>query len=106
MSDKTSRFSELQKQIDLCKIEGKPFKHLVKQQIKLLEQALDQFRVQALAEGYSLQNPRVGEIEVRQYSAMKQLAAGIGEPTDRYDLMIKKTRIRIFGEENYERFFG
>lgn len=74
-------------------------------QIKLLKYAHEDFFDMAKSQGYSLNDPKLGEIEVQQYCAMKQLATKIGLPTQDYDEKIKAIRIRIFGEENYKRFF-
>ena len=64
------------------------------------------FISKALAEGYSLKHPRLGEIEVRQFTEMKVLAKKANLPTNEYDELIKQVKIRVFGEENYENFFG
>lgn len=98
-------FDRLQQRIEKAEIENKPIHGMVRQQIKILEDAHDEFIKNAQKDGYSLNNPKVGEIEVRQYSAMRELAQKIGLPVDKYDKMIKDVRIRIFGEENYKRFF-
>lgn len=98
-------FNRLQQQIEKAELENKPIQGMVKQQIKLLQQAHDEFVSTAKREGYDMRNPQVGEIEVRQYSAMKQLAQKIGLPVDEYDNLIKQVKIRVFGEENYKRFF-
>jgi len=99
-------FMLLQKQIEEAQKANKPIDSYVKQQINLLKDAHDEFVKQAQAKGYELTNPRVGEIEVQQISSMKQLAQKIGLPVQEYDDMIKAVRIRVFGEANYERFFG
>lgn len=98
-------FERLQEMINEAEKDNRPTAPYVRAQIKLLQKALDEFLIRAGAEGYSLTDVRVGEIEVRQYAAMKQLAGKIGDPTDKYDRLIKQTRIRIFGEENARRFF-
>ena len=100
-----SFFNRLQQQIEKAELENKPIQGLVKQQIKLLQEAHDEFISTAKSKGYDLLNPQVGEIEIRQYSAMKQLAQKIGLPVEEYDNLIKEVRIRIFGKENYKRFF-
>lgn len=100
-----NKFNILQKQIEQLEAANKPVQDLVKQQIQLLQEAHDEFIVTAQNQGYSLNNQKLGEIEVRQYSAMKQLAQKIGLPVKEYDEAIKKVRIRIFGEANYKRFF-
>ena len=98
-------FNRLQKQIEKAELENKPINGLVKQQIQLLQDAHDEFVSTAKNRGYDLSNPQVGEIEIRQYSAMKQLAQKIGLPVEQYDELIKNVKIRVFGEENYKRFF-
>ncbi len=99
-------FMVLQKKIEEAQKLNKPIDGYVKQQIDLLKNAHDEFVKTAQEQGYDLNNPRVGEIEVQQYSAMKQLAQKIGLPVDEYDEMIKSVQIRVFGEENAKRFFG
>lgn len=98
-------FNRLQQQIEKAELENKPIQGMVKQPIKLLQQAHDEFVSTAKRERYDMRNPKLGEIEVRQYSAMKQLAQKIGLPVDEYDNLIKQVKIRVFGEENYKRFF-
>lgn len=98
-------FNRLQQQIETSELENKPIQGLVKQQIKILQEAHDEFVSIAKSKGYDLLNPQVGEIEIRQYSAMKQLAQKIGLPIDEYDQKIKNIKIRVFGKENYNRFF-
>lgn len=98
-------FLKIQKEIELAQKENRPIADYVKKQIKILEQSHDEFINTALAKGYSLSNPQVGEIEVQQYSAMKSLAEKAGLPIEKYDELIKRVQIRIFGEENYKRFF-
>ena len=99
-------FNRLQQQVEKAELENKPIQGLVKQQIKLLQEAHDEFISTAKNKGYDIiKNPQVGEIEIRQYSAMKQLAQKIGLPVEEYDELIKQVKIRVFGEENYKRFF-
>ncbi len=99
-------FMALQRQIEEAQKLNKPIDGYVKQQIKLLKDAHDEFVKTAQEQGFELTNPNVSEIEIQQISAMKQLAQKIGLPVKEYDEMIKKIRIRVFGEANYERFFG
>lgn len=107
MNDGQNDFMILQQQIDEAERENKPYNHLVKAQIRLLEVAHDQFIELAKKEGYDVMHDyKVGDIEIQQYAAMKQLSAKIGLPVEQYDEKIKQIRIRIFGEENYKRFFG
>lgn len=105
MNNSTELFNQLQKRIELAIKENKPIKSLVEQQIKLLQEAHDEFISTAKIKGYNMQSPQVGEIEIQQFSAMKTLAQKIGLPVDEYDKLIKNVKIRVFGEENYKRFF-
>ena len=106
MNNATEKFfNRLQQQVEKAESENKPIQGLVRQQIKLLQEAHDEFIYTAKNRGYDMRNPQVGEIEVRQYSAMKQLAQKIGLPVEEYDELIKNVKIRVFGEENYKRFF-
>ena len=98
-------FMSLQQQIEEAEKRGEPIDSYVKQQIALLEAAHAEFITTATAQGYQLTNPQLGEIEVRQFTAMRQLAQKIGLPTQEYDERIKAVQIRIFGEANYKRFF-
>ncbi len=105
MNDNSNLFNEIQKQIEAAERKGLPIKTLVKQQIALLQDSHDEFIKAAKNQGYDINSPRVGDIEVAQYSAMKQLAQKIGMPVEIYDKLIKDVRIRIFGEENYRIYF-
>lgn len=105
MKDNSKLFIMIQQQIETAEKAGQPIKTFVKQQIELLKDSHDEFIKTVQKQGYDLSNPRVGDIEVQQYTAMKQLAKKIGLPVDEYDKLIKDVRIRIFGEENYKRFF-
>lgn len=93
--------------IDKAKEEGEPIGQFVYQQILLLEKAHDEFVDKTIAKGYSMNDPRVGEIEVQQYAAMRQLSQQIGDElrAQKYDMLIRRVRVRIFGEENTRRFF-
>lgn len=104
-SAKEHFYNKLENKIQLAIKENKPIQSLVEQQIKLLQEAHDEFIAVAKIRGYNMQSPQVGEIEISQYSAMKQLAEKIGLPIEEYDELIKNVKIRIFGEENYKRFF-
>ena len=46
------------------------------------------------------------EVEVKQYSAMKQVAKKIGIDTKKYDNLIKEARIRVFGEDAVREYFS
>lgn len=99
-------FNSLQEKIEIAQKENRPIKEYVQKQIEILQESHDEFILQAKSQGYEMNNPKVGEIEVRQYSAMKQLAQKIGLPVEKYDKMIYDVQVRIFGEENAKRFFG
>ena len=98
-------FDMLQTKIDKATAENRPIDDYVKKQISLLKESHDEFINTAEKRGYNINSPQVGEIEVQQYSAMKALAQKIGLPVEEYDELIKKVQIRVFGEENYKRFF-
>ena len=98
-------FNRLQQKIEIAEKQNKPIKSLVEQQIKLLNEVHDEFLAEAKIKGYDLSNPALGEIEVRQFSAMKALAQKIGLPVEEYDELIKNVKIRVFGEENYKKMF-
>lgn len=106
MNGSENPFMVLQKQIEEAQKLNKPIDGYVKKQIGLLKNAHDEFIKTAQEQGYELTNPRVGEIEIQQISSMKQLATKIGLPVDEYDEMIKSIQIRVFGKENYKKFFG
>ena len=105
VNNNSDLFNKLQKQIEAAEKTGQPIKTYVKQQIDLLKMSHDEFVKTAQKQGYDLNNPRVAQIEVQQYSAMRQLAQKIGLPVEEYDKFIKQIQIRVFGEENYNRFF-
>ena len=98
-------FNQLQQKIEAAQKENKPIKDLVKQQIKLIQEAHDEFVRTAKNRGYDSSHPIVGKMEIQQYSAMKQLAKKIGLPVEEYDELIKQVKIRVLGEENYKKFF-
>lgn len=106
MEERTKSFGELQEAIEEARRNGESTVPFVRQQIRLLEMAHDEFIIQAQAKGYSLSDPRVGEIEVQQYAAMRQLAEQIGDSVEKYDLLIRRCRERVLGVENIKRFFG
>lgn len=105
MNNSTELFNQIQKRIEQALAENKPIDHYVKKQIKLLQEAHDEFISTAKIKGYNMQSPQVGEIEIQQFSAMKALAQKIGLPVQEYDELIKNVKIRVFGEENYKKFF-
>lgn len=100
-----SFFNRLQQKIDRAILENRPIDSFVKKQIELLQNSHDEFISVAKAKGHNIDSIDVAEIEIQQYSAMKQLAQKIGLPVEEYDNLIKQVKIRVFGEENYKRFF-
>ena len=105
MNNNSDLFKALQQQVEAAEKAGQPIKTLVKQQIDLLKLSHDEFVKTAKKDGYELNNPKLAEIEVNQFSAMRQLAEKIGLPVEEYDKKIKEVRVRVFGEENYKRFY-
>ena len=105
VNNNSDLFNKLQQQVEAAEKNGQPIKTYVRQQIDLLKLSHDEFVKTAQKQGYDRNNPRVAQVEVQQYSAMKQLAQKIGLPVDEYDELIKQIQVRIFGEENYKRFF-
>lgn len=99
------KFRRLQQLIDEAAREGRPYDDYVKEQISLLKDSHGKFLELAKSKGYSIDSPRVGDIEVAQYAAMRQLAASIGLSTEYYSEKIKEVRIRVFGEANYKSYF-
>ena len=99
-------FNRLKKKIEQAQKENKPYTHYIKRQIELLEGAHDEFVARAQKEGYDLNNINIAETEIKQFSAMRALAEKAGLPVEKYDELIKKVQVRIFGEENYENLFG
>lgn len=98
-------FDELQVLIVKAQAENKPIDMYVKKQIELLKFAHDEFILEAKQQGYNINTQSVADIELQQYYAMKQLAQKIGLPIEEYDELIKNVKIRLFGEENYKKFF-
>lgn len=99
-------FMQIQEKLERAEKKGENIVPYLQQQIQLLECGHEAFLKTALKQGYSLDNPRVADIEIQQYTAMKQLAEKANMDASKYSEKIKEIRIRIFGEENYKRFFG
>ena len=106
MNKNSDLFNRLQKQIEAAEKSGLPINKLVRQQIDILKSSHDEFIKSAKENGYDMNNLHIGQIEVQQYAAMKQLAKKIGLPVEEYDKLIKDVQVRILGEENYKRFFN
>lgn len=103
--DYSKLFSDLQGQIEAARLANKPVDNYIKQQLSLLEEAHDVFVKEASTAVKDAQlSVQVGEVEIKQYSAMKQLATQIGIPTEKYDLAIKSIRTRLLGKEAAESY--
>lgn len=108
MSPQLSDEEELQlleQKIKQVQTDGVSINRFVLREIEILQNTLDTFLKQMDAAGRK-NDIQIAEIEIRQYAAMRQLAQKIGAPTEKYDDLIRQVKIRIFGEENYENFFG
>lgn len=95
----------LEEKIKLAEQNGQPIEKYILREIEILQTAIDTFVVQA-KEKKNLDEFDIGEIEIRQYAFMRQLAQKINHPTEKFDTAIKNVKIRLFGEENYDIFFG
>lgn len=102
---KTDYIKFLQDKITLAQKENRDPRAYVQKLIEQLEDTHDEFIHAAQQKGHDINSEAVGQIEVEQYSAMKALAIKFGLPAEEYDEKIRQVRIRIFGEENYKRFF-
>lgn len=96
---------KLEEQIKQAEKNNQPIDKFVLREIEILQNTIDLFMEQMKAQD-RLDDFNVAEIEIRQYAAMRQLAQKINHPYEIYDEKIKQIQIRIFGEENYENFFG
>ena len=80
---------------------------LYKEQLSILESAHSEFILKAQKAGYDLNSSvDILEVEVKQYSAMKQVAQKIGIDTKKYDNLIKEARIRVLGEDAVREYFS
>lgn len=104
MKTDEQKLKELDKKIKYAEKNGLPMEKEVLSAIQILQNTIDQFLTDMEQQG-RLNSTEVAYIEIRQYTAMKQLAIKINHPTDKYDELIKKAQCRIFGEENWELFF-
>lgn len=86
---------------------NEPIGPYIQRQIEWLESELKKFLQISEQQGRNIETDTdIAEIEIRQYAAMKQLAQKAKLPIEKYDELIKQVQIRIFGEENWENFFG
>ena len=93
------RMHDLLVEIETLEKDNFPIKQQCTEAIACLERAHEMFVQRATNEGYSLQDYRLGEIEIKQYSAMKQMAIKGGLPHEQYNLRIREVRVRLFGEQ-------
>ena len=79
---------------------GLPAISLYKKQLEILQSAHDEFISRAVENGYNLKNNLdILEVEIKQFTAMKQIAQKIGMPTAEFDAQIRAARVRVLGEE-------
>lgn len=95
----------LEQKIKTAQAAGENIDKYVLRQIEILQHSIDGFLEQMEKEN-RLNDVQVAQIEIRQYSVMKELAEKINHPAQKYDELIKKVQCRIFGEENWETFFS
>ena len=99
-----TRSQEITKQVLECEKTNKPIEHLVKEQIKIMEQHHDAFVKQAEQDG--IDNIGRARIEVKLYNNMKTWARKIGLSTEKYDNAIHNIRVKFLGEENTKKYFN
>jgi hypothetical protein len=97
----------LEHKIKEAEEKGESIEPYIIQEIDWLRKQLRMFLQKMQNEGKDIERDyNIAKIEVRQYAAMKQLALKINAPTNIYDEKIKQVQCRIFGEENWDNFFG
>lgn len=96
---------ELEQKIKTAQANGKKIDKYILRQIEILQNSIDKFLEQMEKEN-RLNDVQIAQIEIRQYSTMKELAKKINLPEEKYDDLIKRVQVRIFGEENWEIFFS
>ena len=104
MNNNENELVELEQKIKLAEKKGLPVKDFILREIELLEQSIEQFVAQMEKED-RLNDVNIASIEIRQYATIRELAKKINVPYEKYDNLIKNVKIRIFGEENYDKFF-
>ena len=98
--DYSKEMKDIFDQIAAFEKAGKNPAYLYKKQIGILEKAHEDLINNAKAQGYDINsNLHILELEIKQFTAMKQLAAKVNFPTDKYDRMIREARVRVLGEE-------
>ncbi len=93
-------------QIEQAEQKGSVPKELYIRQIELLKAAHEEFIQTVIKKGYDLNtNLDIMEIEIKQYSAMKQIAQKINAPIKEYEDAIFSIRVRVLGEETVKQHF-
>lgn len=98
MENNQEKIRRLLTEIEAAEQRGDAVGALCSEAIECLETARQEFLQRARAQGYAANDLRVGEIEIKQLSAMRQLAQRGGLP-DPYTAAIREVRVRILGEE-------
>lgn len=98
METNQEKISRLLAEIETAERNGSPIDTLCAEAIGCLETARQEFLHRARQQGYAENDFRVGEIEIQQLMAMRQLARRGGLP-DTYTAEIRRVRVRILGEE-------
>lgn len=101
----TQELKFLEEKIKLAEQNGQPIEKYILREIEILQQAIDTFVEQA-KERNNLDEFDIGEVEIKQYATMRQLAQKINYPTEKFDTAIKNIKIKLFGEEGYNNFFS
>lgn len=103
MMNYKEEMKKLNKQIELAEKAGELPIDLYKRQIEVLEAAHSEFVERAQNAGYDFSsNLEIMEVEIKQFSAMKQVAKKAGIDTIEYDKRIEDTRKRVVGESDIE----
>lgn len=98
MENNQGKFRRLLAEIEAAEQSGSAVGALCTEAIACLETARQEFLLRAREQGYAVNDLRVGEIEIQQLSAMRQLARRGGLP-DPYTAAIREVRVRVLGEE-------
>lgn len=101
-NERPQKTKALLDEIEILEKEGADISQLCMQVIELVEDAHEEFlyRVQEKGYGYGLiHNTAIAEIEIKQYSVMKQMAIQGGLPYAKYKKAIRDIQVRVFGEE-------
>ncbi|MBO7672370.1 hypothetical protein J6S88_03065 [bacterium] len=91
-------YTKLQQQVEKAERLNQPIEHLVKQQIKILEEVHDEYVSSALAQNKNIENSLdfIGT-KIKQLQAIASLCKKIGLPTEKYDKQIREIRIKSLG---------